>query len=919
MRQKFGALRLILHGLLAFKLDKLRRQVSLRVFVVVALATLVALGILNSFTRQGWESTAEALSINIAASAIVAGTTIASFVVGTRRRAHSRMLDYQRREYAHRKGDPAHRLNQARAVVAQLRDRRQPGSLLIDATDASGRAAFLRELITVLTEQSIVAIVVPGRVLLDTQVGQAALEEFRRMLSMAAVPEAPLARTLESLARRRGAVVIIDGLDESDHQATARSGADIVDTRVDELRVAHLPFVAMVEPGSVPRRLLTCRLTLSPLTGAAIHAHVDPRSQGTIRSTVPIRDALRLAASLRTGCISLRRIEENLAAGDTPDATLCAFVSDLHAGVRRYGPLAIHLRPLLDIGLLDVLGSGRKPQDQSDGLVALGEIVNRMLRYDSKLLDWADLVISVPSSQADRLLSGVNNLEKLGLVERVVQFTRIHLRFLEPELRELLVGIWAARSSLPFGYTATRSMTAFSGEALQRILKAGSRSGKVWQQVMELTAERGWLVPVNDVACALEGIAGSRRVGLSTSWLVETWERASDRERITFVRRLPEILSDELIKFLWNRLAPPAFAATAHPVRRVIARQLSSSGTYSWFCLAEDWRELVRTAGGGGLAWFERSGPTWCNHGSAVASLCWVLPSVMLTCRSTDSPDVERLLMDLTAAVTPGSGPERSAAPDLGIEISLAEGCKDLCNLSLIWDMPLPATTWDLIEILALRGRSWVSHLLALQAAALAAASDPLHTPRCLALCSALSRSVQHPLVREYTQIIAQVVTDHGASFAAFVHTVVWADDTEILETAGGELTDAATRVLGIMTLVLNLVEARIQSGGDWQAQQLARVSALAQPQLPRCLSSPVLANAFGRVDCVCSLRLCGPDLNLTARRPISRVFAYRCLSLVLPQQWARPALKLARHWSAQALASHLRRVARESPLDDHR
>lgn len=910
MRQEIRALKLAVHDLLVVKLDEFRRSLSLRVFIIIAFATLVSLGVLNSLARQGWQSLTEDLSINIAASTVVAATAIVGFVIGTRRRAFVRILNYQRLECASRETERVQRLNQGKAVVAQLRDRRQPAFLLIEATDASGRAAFLRELVAVLTEQSIIAILVPSRALLENQVGQAALEEFRRMLSLAAVPEAPLARTLESLAHRRNVVVIIDGLDETDHQVTTRSGADIVSTRVDELRVSHLPFVALVEPGAVPHQLLTCRLTLSPVSGAAIHALANPVSRKVIRPTRSVREALQLAAALRCGYVTLREIEQRLISSRSPSITLSLLVSELKAKVGRYGPLAVHISPLLDVGMLGFFWPGRKMRHQPDTLVALGEIANRLARHDSKRLDWADLTAALPSNQVDCLLSGVNKLEAIGLIERVVQYGRIYLRFCEPELRELVVGIWAAKSSLPFGYTAVRSMTAFSGEALQRMLTARWRAGKVWHSVMELAATRGWLVPVNDVACALAGFGSSKKVRLSTSWLAETWERATDRERVAFVQRLPETLPREVTKFLWNRLVPPAFAATAHPVRRVIARQLSGRGAWSWTHLAKEWHDLVRIAEEGGLAWFERKGPIWHDHGSAVASLCWVLPSITLTCHRADSRDVERLLTDLATAVTPGSGPERSPAPDLGIEISLAEGLKDLCNLSLVRHKPLPVTTWDLIEMIALRGRSWVSHLLALQAAGLAVASDPQHTPRFFALCSNLDFG-QHPLVHEYAQIIAKAITEHGTDFDAMVRTVVWEDDTEMLETAGGELADDATRILGMMTLILNLAEARILSGGDWQAEQFARVSALVKPHLPRCLTSPVLANAFGRVECVCSLRLCGSDLSPTSRRPISRVFAYRCLS-ALPQQGSRPSLQLAKHWQSKALATHLLRLARQ-------
>jgi hypothetical protein len=910
--EEFRAVRLILYDLLRTGLRGLRAYLTIQLVAIVALVILVVYGVLDSFFAQGWASVASNLSENIAASALVAATTVIGFLVSIQRRAISRVLDFQRREYVRSEHLPLHRLGQARAVVAQLRDHSQPGSLLIEATDASARDTFLRELITVLTDQSIIAIVLPGRALLDSQAGAAALEAFRRMLALAAVPDAPLSRTFESLARRRRAVVIVNGLDESDQQITSGSGVDLVRGRVSELQVARLPFIATIEPGAVPDQLRGSRMTLLPLTGAALEELAASRPGQPGDARVWSADPMRLAEALRVGSVSLRRIERELTGGTSPGQAQIGFADNLLEGVRTYGPLAAHVRTLLDTGFLGAFRAGWSWQHPADASAALEEIASRLLRFDGKSLDWADLMTSAPPAVADRLLSGVYQLENLGLIDRVVSSLRVQLRFCEPELRELVVGAWAATSSLPFGYTAARSSAAFSGEALHRMMLAGRRAAQVWQEVLDLSAARGLLVVVTDVARAYGGITDGRRPEFGASWLAPAWERASDGERTAFLWRLPDALPGEITGLLWQQLIPPRFAVTSHSVRRVIARRLGRSGETTWSSLQDTWSDLVQIAAGDGLAWHERNKPTWRQHGSAIASLCWVLPSVTLTCRPAEREQAARLLLDLTAAVTPGSGPERSGRPDLGVEISLAEGLKELCDLALVRAEPLPAVTWEVIRALGLSGTSWITRLLALQAAALAVASDRQCLPECLALCATLSGREHHPLVRQYSRIVTAALGGDSADYRLAVYSVVWVDDTETLETGGGELTDAATRVLGMATLVLNLVEARIRSGGDQQKQQLARARALAETVLPRCLTSPVLASAFGRLECQCTLGLCGPDLLKEARRPISRVFAYRCLSPSAARPGATPAARLAERWSGQAAASHFRRLARQ-------
>jgi hypothetical protein len=860
---------MIIQDLLESTMEELRRYASLQLLAFGGLIVLVTFGVLSSFTVQGWEGVAENLSENIAASALIAATTVAGFIVSAHRRALAKILAVQRLEYVAEPLAPG-RLGQARSVLAQLRDRRRPGVVLIEASDTRARDDFLQELITVLTGQSVIAIVIPGRALLDTQASAAAHSRLRTMLAAAAVPEAPLTRVFESLARRRRAVVIISGLDESDYQATSRSSAQLVGARVAELQLARLPFIATVEPGSVPEQLLDTRLRLSPRTSAAPAPQAAGRTEHRLTAECP-------------------------------------------ATAGEYGPLGKHLRPLLDTGFLGAFKAGHGWRHGSHACEALTEIAGRMLRFDSKWLDWADLVAALPADDADRFLTGVHGLEAAGLIERVVSSRRIQLRFPEPDLREVVIGCRAAASPLPLGYVADRGSAAFAGEAVHRLMIAGADAPEVWLELLAVARERGSLVAMADAADAVHGITGSRIVELDASWLGDTWERASDSERMAFVRRLPNALPDDITQFLWQQLVPPKSIQTRHTVRRVIGRALGVRGASSWTSLSSRWGILGQTATREGLAWHDRHTPNWKEGGTAIASLCWILPSVVLTCDSAAREDASTLLMELAAAVTPGSGPERSARPDLGIEISLAEGCKDLCHLVLTRGGPPPPVTWSLIELLAKSGRSWMTRLLAVQSAALAVAAGAGESASFLALCADLSGAGQHPLVRRYTALVADVLQDGEADFRSAVQTVVWADDTDALEAGGGDLTDTAIHILGLATLVLNLVEARTRSNGDFHDQQLARVTALVAPRLPGCLSSPVLAAASGRVECSCSLRLCGPTLNQEALRPISRTFAYRWLSPTVSRLTPGEKMPFAERWSRWAAATHFQRLTRRT------
>jgi hypothetical protein len=284
------------------------------------------------------------------------------------------------------------------------------------------------------------------------------------------------------------------------------------------------------------------------------------------------------------------------------------------------------------------------------------------------------------------------------------------------------------------------------------------------------------------------------------------------------------------------------------------------------------------------------------------------MPTVALTAAGDPRPGTA--LRRLTAAVVPGGGPEQEARPDVGIEISLAEGCKDAGSSAIVNGLAVPPDVWYSIETLATVGRSWISRMVALQAAALAAAADPARCGPARALCAAAARRGEHPLVRRYATILASMLAGPTDALPSAAYRYIWPDDTEALDAAGGELIDEAAIVLATTTIVLNLGESRLRTPGDRRNALHSRIRILVDVNLPTCIRRPLAAYTAEATACRCPFQLCGPDFNIrTVVRPISRIFAYRCLS-ALPPPWRRP---WHRSLARGAIRFHLRRVIRSA------
>ncbi|MEV4626017.1 hypothetical protein AB0J90_06990 [Micromonospora sp. NPDC049523] len=857
-----------------------------RWLTVGAFAAALVFGLVLALRLGTLASTVADVAINVAASVIVAVTAVVVFSVGTHRRIRQRLLAYQRGVVA--AGQPSGRWpNQARALVTQLCDDRHHAALLLETPPGGLRASFVEDLVAALSRANIVALVIPQQRLDHAGPAAAASDEFRALLGRAGLTDVPFLRILEALARSRRIVVVIDGVDVVNHPTDRASMMAVAADRARDLIAANLPFLAVVDPGSIDPDLGQHRVTLPTIehSEALVMLGVDGTDEdGEHRAATEQRFAAAMQYSLLTieSVVRQRRVDGRRLAALTRRLT-------------ENGRLWVAFRVLREAGY---------PRVGGEATPLVERLARRMALLESIEVEYAELLGELAEDELEGFAGQLATLERQRIVARRRRQDRLFVRFADPEVGEAAVGVWLAGRPRPYEQSRLRGGTAFAAEAVQRVRTAGSGRDRAWRGVLRSVRDGAPLSAFGDAFAALL-VSDEPVVFPTVDWMDGAWETADQVERMLLVQRIPGRAAGAYTEFLWSRVKPPAFNRNSHLMRRVIARHLGRHGVTSWDRLRSEWSGLVKVAEQGRLAWYDRRViQPW--PGMAVASLCWVLPSVALSRAGDPEPGI--LLRRLAAATVPGGGSVRDGRPDVGLEISLAEGCKDAAYLALTHGYPVADSLWQVVVELGMNGRSWLSRIVAMQAAMLLAAVEPARMAAVGRLCL-LRRDAdnEHEIARRYARVLVDALREPPERLRRVVNRYVWPDDTEALDAAGGELTDESALALAAMTIVLNFGESRRRVHGDPVAAQSARVRALVYELTPSCMSRPLAAAAARDLPCDCALRLCGPDLrDIPDMRPISRIFAYRCLT-ALQRQWRNP--REALRWQ-QALWIHLRRAA---------
>ena len=356
--------------------------------------------------------------------------------------------------------------------------------------------------------------------------------------------------------------------------------------------------------------------------------------------------------------------------------------------------------------------------------------------------------------------------------------------------------------------------------------------------------------------------------------LARSWRSSTDSVRLRFVADVRFDRAPFLVDFLWEQVIPPAFHLNSFRVRRAVCARLASLGPVAWQRLGREWRELAADAHSRNLSTNARAGAAgdWDRFALPVASLCWLLPSLVLELEDGRRDEALALLTDLREVAWKGwddGAPPSEDATDVGIEISLAEGFKIAAVRAPASQPELEDWWWEEAREFFKSAHSWISQQALLQALALADRRD--RRVGKLAAVAARSES-RHPFVRETAALVLRDVEAPEGATAR--QQYVWLDDQQALYDGGLELVPAAHRLLGISTLLINFAEHAAATREDGAA---SRVRAFTTRELPRCFRQAGHAATMYDFECDCGLGLCGPAARgPVGHRRISSAFAKR-------------------------------------------
>ncbi len=155
--------------------------------------------------------------------------------------------------------------------------------------------------------------------------------------------------------------------------------------------------------------------------------------------------------------------------------------------------------------------------------------------------------------------------------------------------------------------------------------------------------------------------------------LRRSWLASSDAVRLRFLGTVDFGRNPLLIDFLWSQ----AGSANSYRVRRAVCETLARLGDATWETLGEQWRDMVERAVALDLSSRVRKRRSdWEQHGRPIASLCWILPLLALRAGEPARAQTAAVLAALHRLTARRDRQPNDSVPDVGLEISLAEGFK---------------------------------------------------------------------------------------------------------------------------------------------------------------------------------------------------------------------------------------------------
>jgi hypothetical protein len=903
------------------------RRVPGLLLSLLALATVTGL-LLVTAAKTGWTDLLQGFSANAVTAAVLAGFAYVIFILRFRRaklyeyleryRQHEQaVIETPRGEHLPPGGAEAMRqLASARRRGARLRDRgrgsrptqalasrdalirtvvdelltaRPPRScLLVGAADIARLDAFA-ELPGLLAERKRVPIVVDvRRESSPSSIPMLTRSRFVTELVGAAGDEVSGGRVFAHLLARQRAVALVAGLESVSAGTSKRERRQILAELLRGCLTERLPFVAALPEDLAPSISEIAVLRIPSVSSAELAARITDAVTGSGSTgesalekrvaailadlTEPTRDPSYLELA---GELLMARARGGRAPADAVDELF----ADSHAFRR-------HLAWMCEWALACSLSEAMTtPSAVGLALRAVG--IEAHYRQELSTT-WDDACRALDPGDERRFAAGVATLSQKGILSVSDGWGQAVLRFSHP-------GWLAFAGALGLGLDQAHWKDLLRPGAAQATLDALTAAlllddtslrtkERSFLRILEFLVQRNEPQISLDMALAvltaLQLDEAPLTVGeMEVLALERGWRGASDAVRLSFIADLDFGRHPLLIDFLWREVVPPAFHENAYRVRRALCERLASLGNVAWARLGATWIEVAEAARDRDLSTpMRRARPDWEEFGLAVASLCWVLPSLVLELEAQERREAVVLLRRLRDIAFKGwdKPTASSQATDIGIEISLAEGFKIAAARTA--GVGRKCADWWCEEALEFlnQAKAWVSQQVLLQALALAGHDHN----RITELAEETKHSVRrHPFVREAAALLLQALNSGSADgrlqYVEF-QQYAWLDDVQALDDGGLDLIPEAHRLLGLSTLLINFAEHTFKENEGPEGVS-SRNRAFTSHELPKCFRhANHTATMFGFV-CDCEFHLCGPTADRqVGHRRFSRAFTKR-------------------------------------------
>jgi hypothetical protein len=777
-------------------------------------------------------------------------------------------------------------------IVGQLLDVRPPRSSLVVSDDPDARSELLDDVAREAAGRRkgrgpLVPVTVDvSRADATSRVPELARDAFVRLFTSASADRARAERLLRGELRRHRVVVLLAGLNQVAAARSEFGRREVVTALCRNCIEDGLPFAAVVSAELVTPMSDVAVLRDGPADDEVqIAALVDELRLREITAA----DLVGLVRRSADGPLGLQRGHVGLAAdvvamavraGVPLDEALRTAFAQQDRGLRL-------LRWMAERSGAGILAGHAVPVDRAviETLATLG-----LAGHHRQELTIPSSVLAETDGAPDRLAldTGLWTLARRGIVnvsdddDRRVRFARQDwFAFAGALALELRPELWSRLLRPGVSQATLEALTMAVGRAGPPDVRSPVAL------VRRLSGGHDRAVTLEMLTAAALGLHQHGRVDVrpeDVSVMTRAWRVSSDHAQVAFVGALDS--GPQAAEFLWGRALPGE--DNPYRVRRAASRRLAAMGDAAWERLAPTWHALVAAAEGTDLGPSTRSldpDSDWVRVARPFATLGWTLPSLVARLGRAEREAAVDLLVRMTAVAAPpeGAGP----VPDVGLEISLAEGYK-LAAFVAPQDRDADAGLVAQGVRLFRASRGWSSQVVLLQALALSGDNDP-EVVAAAGLADEPPIDVQgvadgvdeHPFVREAAALTLRAQrtgpTDVGPGCA---RSDVWVDDVQSLQDGGLDLSGEAHRLLGLTTLLINLAErlARGSPGGLPGADALERRSrALTVGSLPPCFTRRGHTATMFEAPCSCDLGLCGPGRRGTfGDRRISRSFAQR-------------------------------------------